>query len=199
MVTAIQTYAPGLIYVIPNIRSTDHFDSWARVFRTSGLTGLVSMAFSGVRFLNKLAICSYNARRGSRRHGFDYLLYMLANREYEIICHLLIMPSIHRFSLKFSLPRLKSFVPSSVYLKHPTPLPAWCEYRVWLGWCSACEHGDKLWIHTSNYQVANCIPASSIGSRNGCSATNFMTDFKIIFHMLLEFVDYVKPVLSLSW
>ena len=36
VVTAIQTYAPGLVHVIPDIRSTGYFDSWARVFRTSG-------------------------------------------------------------------------------------------------------------------------------------------------------------------
>ena len=36
IVTAIQTYAPGLVHVIPDIRSTGHFDKWARVFRTSG-------------------------------------------------------------------------------------------------------------------------------------------------------------------
>ena len=33
---------------------------------------------------------------------------------------------------------LERFVPSSVYMTHPTPLPAWCECRVWLGRCSAC-------------------------------------------------------------
>ena len=36
IVTAIQTYAPGLVHVVPEIRSTGHIDSWARVFRTSG-------------------------------------------------------------------------------------------------------------------------------------------------------------------
>ena len=31
-------------------------------------------------------------------------------------------------------------------MTHPTPLPAWCEYRVWLGRCSAC---DRDWLGKS--------------------------------------------------
>ena len=29
---------------------------------------------------------------------------------------------------------------TNVYMPHTTPLPAWCECRVWLGRCSACGH-----------------------------------------------------------
>ena len=43
------------------------------------------------------------------------------------------------FFAKFPADPLERFVPSNVYMAHPTPLPAWCECRAWLGRCSACE------------------------------------------------------------
>ena len=56
MVTAILMDAPGYIHVIPDIRSTGHFDSLC--IPGVWVTGPVSMAFSGVRSHNKLAIYS---------------------------------------------------------------------------------------------------------------------------------------------
>ena len=41
------------------------------------------------------------------------------------------------FLAKFPAIPPKRFVLSSACLTHPTPLPTWCECRVWLGWCSA--------------------------------------------------------------
>ena len=54
------------------------------------------------------------------------------------MAHLGIMPYVDRFSQNFPAGPLERFVPSRVYMTHPTPLPAWCECRVWLGRCSAC-------------------------------------------------------------
>ena len=48
------------------------------------------------------------------------------------------------FLAKFPAGPLERFVPSNVYMTHPTPLPAWCECRVWLGRCSAC--GPNPWF-----------------------------------------------------
>ena len=35
-----------------------------------------------------------------------------------------------QFLAKFPADPLERFVPSNVYMTHPTPLPAWCECRV---------------------------------------------------------------------
>ena len=34
--------------------------------------------------------------------------------------------------------------PHGAYMTHATPLPAWCEFRVWLSWCSACGLGHTV-------------------------------------------------------
>ena len=41
------------------------------------------------------------------------------------------------FLAKFPAGPLERFIPSNIYMTHPTPLPAWWECRVWLGRCSA--------------------------------------------------------------
>ena len=48
--------------------------------------------------------------------------------------------AVHRpFLAKVPAIPLLCFVPSSAYMTHATPLPALCECRVWLSWCSTCE------------------------------------------------------------
>ena len=51
------------------------------------------------------------------------------------------------FLTKVLATELNGFVPSSVYMAHPTPLPAWCECRVWLSWCGACGLPNPYVIH----------------------------------------------------
>ena len=51
------------------------------------------------------------------------------------------------------------------------------------------EHTEwQLCIHTSNCHVACCITAASIDSMYGYSTIDFMTDFYIIFYILLDSV-----------
>ena len=61
------------------------------------------------------------------------------------------------------------------------------------------EHTDWQWcIHTSNCHMACCIAASSIDSMYGYSTIDFMTDFYIIFYMLLDSV-YLYIMLNLFY
>ena len=61
------------------------------------------------------------------------------------------------FLAKFPAGTLERFVPSSVYMTHPTPLPIWCECRVWFGRCSACGYRDKISPKTAFVSVLKAV------------------------------------------
>ena len=42
-------------------------------------------------------------------------------------------------------------------MTHPTPLPIWCECRVWLGRCSACGYKDKISPKTAFVSVLKAV------------------------------------------
>ena len=65
------------------------------------------------------------------------------------------------FLAKFYANPLERFVPSNAYMTHPTPLPTWCECRVWLGRCSACDNNYtkpcRLYLQDCQRSLCQCL------------------------------------------
>ena len=86
------------------------------------------MAFSGVRYRNKLAIYSWcNTWHVSLKQDLHYWLYLQANRLDKIVGNLVIKPYVDLFSPKFPLPRWSvSYL--LVHTSHTsTPPPVGCD------------------------------------------------------------------------
>ena len=113
----------------PDFSSIGHFDNGARLIRTSRATGLVLRAVSGAIFLNSQYTC-------------HLLLMQCLTGDTETWCislsifiskswgpnDWLVAVNVVRRSF-FAVP-LKCFVPSSVNMSHPMPLPAWWKCRM---------------------------------------------------------------------
>ena len=94
----------------------------------------------GVISHNKRVIYNwYKAVWVYNKHGVYSKQYSLAKRADKISYHLVFIDVRWLFLIKVHGFDLDCFVPSSVYMTHPAPLPACSECRVYLGWCSACD------------------------------------------------------------
>ena len=93
----------------------------------------------GVISYNKLPIYNwYEAVWVYTKHGVYSKQYSLAKRADNIGYYLVFKTYVGCFSSKSMVSTLVCFVPSSVYMTQPAPLPACSECRACLGWCSAC-------------------------------------------------------------
>ena len=158
MPTAIQTYAPWLFHVIPDIRSTGHFDSRARVIRTSGWQ-VQSPCPSQEWDITINLLFTFDTIPDECQRNMvyitNYICWQIAWTKWSVFGDYAVR---RPFLAKVLATQLKRPVPSNAHMAHPTLLLALCKCRVWLGWCGTCgAKGLKSAVHDCRYFPELCL------------------------------------------